>query len=126
MKKRIKIILLTITLVWIYSFSIAQKSTEIYIPVGKSPGISGKYSTIGRVEAINLTDSTITIAIAGELGSHTIKCAKDTKIWVDKSSIKQFNKDANLIDIKIGSIIEIKYKGNKSDALVEWIKIQIE
>ena len=126
MKKRIKIILLTITLVWIYSFSIAQKSTEIYIPVGKSPGISGKYSTIGRVEAINLTDSTITITIAGELGSHTIKCAKDTKIWVDKSSIKQFNKDANLIDIKIGSIIETKYKGNKSDALVEWIKIQIE
>lgn len=126
MKKRIKIILLTITLVWIYSFSIAQKSTEIYIPVGKSPGISGKYSTIGRVEAINLTDSTITITIAGELGSHTIKCAKDTKIWVDKTSIKQFNKGANLIDIKIGSIIEIKYKGNKSDALVEWIKIQIE
>jgi len=126
MKKRIKIILLTITLVWIYSFSIAQKSTEIYIPVGKSPGISGKYSTIGRVEAINLTDSTITITIAGELGNHTIKCAKDTKIWVDKSSIKQFNKDANLIDIKIGSIIETKYKGNKSDALVEWIKIQIE
>ncbi len=126
MKKRIKIILLTITLVWIYSFSIAQKSTEIYIPVGKSPGISGKYSTIGRVEAINHTDSTITITIAGELGSHTIKCAKDTKIWVDKTSIKQFNKGANLIDIKIGSIIETKYKGNKSDALVEWIKIQIE
>ena len=126
MQKRIKIILVTITLVWIYSFSHAQKSTEVYIPVGKSPGISGKYSTIGRVEAINLTDSTITITIAGELGSHSIKCAKDTKIWVDKTTIKQFNKGGNLIDIKIGSIIETKYKGNKSDASVEWIKIQIE
>ena len=126
MQIRIKIILVTITLVLIYSFSHAQKSTEVYIPVGKSPGISGKYSTIGRVEAINLTDSTITITIAGELGSHSIKCAKDTKIWVDKTTIKQFNKGGNLIDIKIGSIIETKYKGNKSDASVEWIKIQIE
>lgn len=124
MQKRIKIILVTIILAWIYSYSNAQKSTEVYIPVGKSPGVSGKYATIGRVEAINLADSTITIA--GELGSHTIKCGKDTKIWIDRTKIKQFNEGANLVDIKIGSIIESKYKGNKSDALVEWIKIQIE
>ena len=124
MKKNIKIILATITFAWIYSFSHAQKSTEVYIPVGKSPGISGKYSMIGRVEAINLTDSTITIA--GETGSHTMKCANDTKIWVDKTIIKQINKSAYLDDIKIGAIIESKYKGNKSDATLEWIKIQIE
>ncbi|MDZ7343585.1 MAG: hypothetical protein ONA90_03630, partial [candidate division KSB1 bacterium] len=38
-----------------------QKSTEIFIPVGKSPGLSGKYTVIGKIEAVNAQKQTIAL-----------------------------------------------------------------
>jgi hypothetical protein len=103
----------------------AQKKTEIYIPVGKSPGISGKLTTIGKVQAVNLKDSTITIA--QDSGNKTIRIVSDTEIYLDKSRLKLTNQRGSLSDIKKGQSVEAKYKDNNPGrGLIEWIKIQLE
>ena len=30
-----------------------QRATEMYVPVGQSPGVSGKYTVVGKIETIN-------------------------------------------------------------------------
>ena len=49
---------ITVTGIFIIVFAmapvtLAEKATELYIPVGKSPGLSGKYSATGRIEQVN-------------------------------------------------------------------------
>ena len=34
-----------------------QKATERYIPIGQSPGLSGKYTYIGSIECIDAQNS---------------------------------------------------------------------
>ena len=119
----------TILLIFIFcraSFDIyAQKTTEIYIPVGKSPGVSGKYSLMGRVEAVNMNDSTITIK--QDAGSTTtVKITAWCAIYLDKSKLKLSNKKGYCADIKQGMKAEAKYKDNKPGGLIEWLKVQLE
>ena len=40
----------------------AQKMTEQYIPIGQSPGLSGKYTVIGKLQSVNPQERTCTVA----------------------------------------------------------------
>lgn len=119
----IRHLIITSILMFCFSYSPAQKSTELYIPIGKSPGLSGKYTTLGKVESINLQDSTITIAI--EAASKTIKIKGHPEVMLDNSDLKVPNKMGSLTDIKEGVLIEVKYRYNKPDDSIEWIKCKI-
>ena len=102
----------------------AQKETEVFIPIGKSPGVSGKYSVMGKVEISRALDSTV--AIRQEAGVKNIRMTKDTKIYLDKSKLKLQNKKGSWADIKPGMITEVKYIDNKPGNPVDWIKLLIE
>jgi hypothetical protein len=102
----------------------AQKTTELYIPCGKSPGVSGKYSVMGKIETIKTGDSTITIK--QETGTKSMQWTKATIIYLDKSKLKLQNKKGSWADVKPGMTAEVKYIDNKSGNKVEWIKIRIE
>jgi len=99
-----------------------QKATEIFIPVGKSPGLSG-YTTIGTVNTINTQEKKI--VMSDSEGSYTIKIADNTKIWLDQSNLKATNKTGSFESIKEGMVVEVKYQGDKPDSSVEWIKLQM-
>src|SRR5207249_10408235 len=58
----------------------AQKTTEQFIPVGQSPGLSGKHTVIGTVQAVNARDHTVTIAGPAETRSATV--TDRTRIWL--------------------------------------------
>ena len=49
----------------------AQKATEIYIPIGKSPGLSGEYTKMGTIEEVSAQEQAITMSDAAE--SYTIQ-----------------------------------------------------
>ena len=100
-----------------------QKATEIYIPVGQSPGLSGKYTTIGSVSTINAPEKTV--IMSNSVGTYTIKIADETRIWLDKSLLKIKNETGNFEAIEEGMLIEVKYKNNKPENSVEWVKVQI-
>jgi hypothetical protein len=121
---RIKGIALTAVLCWACYEMQAQKATEIYIPLGKSPGVSGKFSLIGKVESVNAKDSTISIRQQG--GVKTGRITANTIIYLDKSNLKRPNTKGSLTDIKQGVLVELKYQDNHSGGLIEWLKVQLE
>ena len=108
-----------------FTFSLhAQKETEVYIPIGQSPGVSGKYSMICTVQTIKVNDSIMTIK--QESGNMNLKMTEQTKIYLDKSKLKLQNTKGTYADIKPGMTMEVKYIDNKPGNPVDWIKVLIE
>ena len=101
----------------------AQKTTEIFIPIGKSPGLSGEYTKMGTIEEASAQEQTITMS--GAAGSYTIQVAEGTSIWLDKSKMKSTNQVGSFSDLVAGRMIEVKFKDNDPEGGVEWIKVQI-
>lgn len=102
----------------------AQKATEQFIPIGQSPGLSGKHTMIARIEAVN--PSTRTLTVKGETGTHTVRITDQTKIYVDRSKLQQPNRKGTFADCSVGSLAEIKFVQNerKDGGVAEWAKVQ--
>jgi hypothetical protein len=104
----------------------AHEMTERYIPVGRSPGLSGRYSVIGTVQAVNPRDQTV--VIAGPTGTWTAKITERTKIWVDRSRLRLTNLKGTFADLRPGLAVEVKHVGHArgiSSGPAEWIKVQL-
>lgn len=102
---------------------IAQYATEIFIPLGQSPGLSGSLTTMGRVSAVNIQNKSISVSDSDD--THDLKISNNTKIWLDQSKLKLNNKKASIRDIREGMRAEVKYIKNEKGGAVEWIKIQL-
>ena len=102
-----------------------QKATEMYIPLGQSPGASGKHTVIGTIEALDPQNRTVTIA--GSSGRHTATITNRTKIWLDRSTQKLNNQKGTFSDLQVGRTVEIKYEDPKQmgRGAAEWIKVQL-
>jgi hypothetical protein len=104
------------------SITFAQRATELYIPIGKSPGLSGKYTTIGSIESLDVQKQTVVISDSSH--TFTVLCSKDTRFYVDYSSSGKRNVRGTMNDCRIGMMAEVKYLGNKVGAAAEWIKVK--
>jgi hypothetical protein len=104
----------------------AQKATEMLIPIGQSPGLSGISSVIGTIVSCDAATGVVTIA--GDKEQHTATVTKETKIWLDRSVTRRGGVLGSLSDCQKGRRSEVKYlyEGKTRTALAEWIKIQIE
>ena len=108
-----------------FSFCLhAQKETEVFIPIGKSPGVSGKYSMICTVQTIQMNDSIMTIK--QDSGNMNLMITEQTKVYLDKSRLKLQNKKGTVADIKPGMTMEVKYIDNKPGNPIDWIKVLVE
>jgi hypothetical protein len=125
MLKRLKGIVVAITLLCGLSLAYGQKAAEIFIPIGQSPGISGKHTSIGKVTAIDTRNQTITVADSS-VGIYTVKVTKRTQIWLDKSKLKLTNEKGAFTDFRKDLLVEVKYENNqrKDKGSAEWIKVQ--
>jgi len=101
----------------------AQKTTEMFIPIGKSPGLSGEHTKMGTIEEVSAQAQSITMSDAA--GSYTIQVAEGTSIWLDKSKMKSTNQVGSFSDLVAGRLVEVKFKGNDPGSGTEWIKVQI-
>jgi len=114
--------------VWLWGstpYAHGQRATEIFIPLGQSPGLSGKVTVMGKIEAIQTKDRTI--AIAGPSGSLTAKVTDRTKIWLDRSKLRLTNQTGTFADLKKDFVVEVMYEGaeRSGKAPADWIKVQI-
>lgn len=101
----------------------AQKLTEKFIPIGKSPGLSGKWTLIGKVESVNVQKKTMTCAGA-EGRSHVVKITEQTRIWLDNSQLSRTNQVGALTDCKKGRAVEVKFAVKEhKEGPAEWIKV---
>ena len=101
----------------------AQKTTEIFIPIGKSPGLSGEYTKMGEVESVDEQERAITMSDSA--GSYTVRIEEGTPVWLDKSQMKSTNQAGSFSDLVAGRMVEVKFKDNKPESGPEWIKVEI-
>ena len=104
----------------------AQEMTEQFIPVGQSPGLSGKYTVIGKLQSVNAREQICSVASAA--GTVNVRITERTKIWLDRSLLRQPNVKGTIADLKPGLTVEVKPEGHQSGAPsgpAEWIKVQV-
>ncbi len=99
----------------------AQMLTEQYIPIGQSPGVSGKYSYIGLIDSVDTNNRTVTVR--GDQGGRTIKITEKTWIWLDRSQQRQPNVRGAMSDLQPGRRVEIKYTDYQTKDTADWIKV---
>ena len=114
---------ITIILLAIVTVASAEKATELFIPIGKSPGLSGKYLVTGRIEQVNAQNKTI--SMSGEAGEYTVRISDQTMIFLDKSKMKQANQYGNFSDFKKGMLVEVRFEKDERGQPAEWVKIQM-
>ncbi len=105
--------------------ALAQKSTELYIPIGKSPGLSETHTTIGRIKCVEPDEQTITVIWRGKTFKGLIN--DRTQFFLDRSSLRRPNSYGGIADCHQGLLCEIKYRGNRRvpGAAAQWIKIRV-
>jgi len=114
---------IVVALLWGTSFAHGQKSTERYIPIGQSPGLSGKYTSLGLLTDVNAQTRSITIA--DSTGPKTIRITDTTRIWLDRSKIKKSNLMGRFTDLVKGRRVEAKYQYPDRKDVAEWVKVEI-
>lgn len=113
-------LLLTI-IFWWSSLSYAQQSTEQFIPIGKSPGISDKYSYIGNITAVNKQTNSFMMQTGN--GETEITISPTTRIWLDRSKNKKTNIEASFDDCETGRTVEVMHNRDNKN-IADWIKIE--
>ena len=107
------------------AYAHGQEATEMFIPVGQSPGLSGKVTVIGAVEAVDAASRTITIA--GASGAARAEITDRTDIWLDRSKRSLPNRKGTLADLERGRVVEVKYVDTqlRGQGPARWIKVQL-
>lgn len=105
------------------SNAFAQEQTERYIPIGYSPGISGKYAYLGEITAVDAANRTITVQSGAE--SRTILIVEQTRIWLDRSTLRQSCMPGAFGDLEVGRTVEIKYVDYNLKDTANWVKVAV-
>jgi hypothetical protein len=114
-------VLVALTAVTVTVPAAAQRMTERFIPLGKSPGVSGVTAYMGTISAVDASRRTVTIT--GPQGAITIKLSDSTWIWLDRSGQRQPTVAAKLVDLQVGWMAEVKYLDPAKKEGAEWIKV---
>lgn len=101
-----------------------QRASERFHPIGKSPGVSGKLTTIGTIAAVERERGRIRIAGAEE-GPVTVAITKATKIWLDRSALGKKPETGSLADCRVGHTVEVKYVDPDARSVAEWVKLRV-
>ena len=99
----------------------AQQAAEQFIPIGYSPGISDKYSFIGKI--IDVDQETHTIVVDSNRGQQVIKVTHMTRIWLDRSKVKRTNIVGSYSDCEVGREVEVMHD-HDDESVADWIKIE--
>ena len=100
-----------------------QEATELFIPIGESPGLSNKMSLIGTVESVDPQKKIV--SVSSPSGAQTVTITERTPIWLDRSLQKQPNRSGVFADLQQGRKVEIKLRKGEPKPVAEWIKVQI-
>lgn len=114
---------IAVTLLCGTSYAHGQKATEQYIPIGQSPGLSGKHTYIGMISDTDPRALTITTADRTP-GRRTLKITGKTRIWLDRSKLKLTNLSGSFADLQKGRRVEVKY-ADPERRQAEWVKVEI-
>ena len=102
-----------------------QQATEMFIPIGQSPGISKTATVIGTIESVDAEKRTIVVKSDG--GSAAATITEKTRIFLDRSRRKEPNGYGAFEDLEEGARVEVLYEGRTRAAPgpAEWVKVEV-
>jgi hypothetical protein len=100
-----------------------QKETERFIPIGQSPGVSQKQTSIGEIAEVDAARRTVTVA--EQAGRRTVKITEKTRIWLDRTKLKQANLSGSFADLQKGRRVEVKVEDPGHREVADWVKVEI-
>ena len=126
MFKKYTLLIVTMVLTLATYTLYAQQSSEIFIPIGQSPGTSESQTIIGKIEKVDSQKKSFTISDASGK-TYTVKIKSATQIWLDNSKLKKTNQVGSGDDCQPGRRAEVKYSESERAQTVtaEWIKVEI-
>jgi hypothetical protein len=101
----------------------AQRETERYIPIGQSPGLSQRQTTIAEIAEVDARAQTITVT--DPAGRRTLKIGPTTRIWLDRSKLKRTNLTGSFADLRTGRRVEVKYTDPSGGEFADWVKVEV-
>jgi hypothetical protein len=100
-----------------------QKATERYIPLGQSPGVSQKVTSVGEIA--NVDEPTRTVTIVERSGRRAVRITDKTRIWLDRTKLKQTNLTGSFADLQKGRRVEVKYEDPERRQVADWVKVEM-
>ncbi|MEX2239156.1 MAG: hypothetical protein WD775_00535 [Burkholderiales bacterium] len=104
------------------SFAHGQRETERYIPIGQSPGASGKTTRIGTLEAADAGSNSFELATPE--GRQKVSVPPGTPIWLDRSRQQRSAIGGGFADLQPGRRVEVGYADAGRAGRVLWIKVE--
>jgi hypothetical protein len=102
----------------------AQQATERYIPLGQSPGLSGKHTYIGPISAADPENGTLTVF--GPAGSRAVRITERTRIWLDRTKLELPSLEGHFEDFRRGRMVEVEYEDHERKESAAWVKVEIK
>ena len=99
-----------------------QEASEMYIPIGESPGLSNRLSLIGTLESVDARAKIV--RVSNPSGAHSVKLTERTRIWLDRSLDQRPNRSGAAADLQRGRKVEIKLRRGEPGPVADWIKVQ--
>jgi hypothetical protein len=96
-----------------------QELTERFIPIGQSPGLSGKVTAIGTVQSMQGR----MLTVGSDRGMQKFEVTDRCIIWVDRSQQKLTNTRGSVADLQAGRRVEVKPEV-KNKAAAQWVKVE--
>jgi hypothetical protein len=124
MQRTTKAAALAATLLACASVAQAQRTTEQFIPIGQSPGISGVRSYVGQILSADARNNTFTVQ--GPAGRQTIKVVARTRIWLDRSAQRLTNQVGSMTDVQAGRRVEVRFVDEAKRDTADWIKVAVQ
>lgn len=103
-----------------------QRVTEQFIPIGKSPGVSGKYSVMGTIASLDPESKLVTIDTAD--GEVIAEVTDSTFIYLDRSAQGGSNEEVSFAELEVGLEVEVLSEEleNMGSGPAAWIKFRPE
>lgn len=105
------------------SFAHGQRETERFIPIGQSPGVSGKATRIGTVASVDTRARAFVLETPQ--GRITIPVGDTTRVWLDRTLLRQSALTGGFADVQPGRRVEVHFDDPRDAAHVYWIKIEV-
>jgi len=105
------------------SFAHGQRETERFIPIGQSPGASGKTTRIGTLQDVN--PGARSFSLATPEGSTAVQAPAGTPIWLDRSRQKRSAIGGGFENLQAGRRVEVGYADAGRAGRVLWIKVEV-
>jgi len=102
----------------------AQRSTEQFVPIGQSPGLSGIVTYTGEVAEIDPVARTITLRGTTDPGQVTVAVVRSTRVWLDRSSVGRSSLIGRFGDLVPGTVVEIHFQDPERRQIAAWIKVE--